>query len=220
MESTSTASTSAPASASARVSEPRPAPISTTRSPGPTSASDGDRTSEVRVDQEVLTERPLRSDAVAFGESAKRARAERRLVAGTHWGSLAGPETVRSRAEGPGSNVKGGSGWCADAVSVGQIPMAERSSPTGSAVVEPSRTFPERENPHGRGRGCPDATGGNRGLGGEGRALPTDPLRSVHHPVPHIVETAVRGRRHTPDPRVPAEPSSERRASAVPFCSE
>ena len=75
---------------------------------------------------------------------------------------------------------------------MGTIPMAERSSPAVSAFVEPSRTFPERENPHGRGRGCPDAAGGNRGLGEVARALPTGPLRSVHHPDPHTSGTIVR----------------------------
>ena len=82
--------------------------------------------------------------------------------------------------------------------------MAERTSPAGSAFAEPSRTFPERENPHGRGRGCPDAFGGNRGLGGEARALPTGPLRSVHHPDPHTDGTTVRGRHHTRHPRIPS----------------
>ena len=80
--------------------------------------------------------------------------------------------------------------------------MAERSSAAGSVVIEPSRTFPERENPHGLGRRCPDAAGGNRGLGGEARALPTGPLRSVHHPVPHTSRTVVRGRRHTNDRQI------------------
>lgn len=80
--------------------------------------------------------------------------------------------------------------------------MAERSSAAGSVMIEPSRTFPERENPHGRGRRCPDAAGGNRGLGGEARALPTGPLRSVHHPVPHTSRTVVRGRRHTHDRQI------------------
>ena len=74
---------------------------------------------------------------------------------------------------------------------MGTIPMAERTS-TGSAVVEPSRTFPERENPHGLVRGCPDAAGGNRGLGGEARALPTGQHRSVHQPVPHTLGDDVR----------------------------
>jgi len=74
--------------------------------------------------------------------------------------------------------------------------MAERSSPTGSAVVESSRTFPERENPHGRGRGCPDASDGGCSLGGATRALPSELLRSFHHPDPHTERTA-RPRRHT-----------------------
>src|SRR5687767_9830684 len=81
--------------------------------------------------------------------------------------------------------------------------MAERSSPTRSACIESSRTFPERESPHGRGRGCPDASDGNRSSGGEARALPTEPLRSVHHPDPHTDETTVRRRHHTRNPKVP-----------------
>src|SRR5262245_15433182 len=103
--------------------------------------------------------------------------------------------------------------------------MAERSSPTGSAFVEPSRTFPERENPHGRGRGCPDAAGGNRGLGGEVRALPTRPHRSVHHPDPHIERSDRRGHTRTGsrvacDARNLTHPSSAprgARGTAVPF---
>ena len=82
----------------------------------------GDRTGQVRVDQEVLAERPLRADPVPLGEGPQLPGAERRAVAAVHARSVAGSETVRSRAEGPGSNVKGGAGWCPDGVSVGHDP--------------------------------------------------------------------------------------------------
>jgi hypothetical protein len=156
---------------------------------------------------------------VACGEGAKRARAERRVVARAHRRSLARPETVRSRAEGPGSNVKGGAGWCADAVSVGHDPHGREEFPDrirGRRALahlprtrEPARTRPGMSRRHRRTPKCR-----RRGPCASDRPSPLRPPSSPPHPG--------NGRPRTTShagPVGPVESSSERHASAGPVCS-
>lgn len=165
----------------------------------------------------MLTQRALRSDAVAFGEGAQRARAERRVFSGAHARSVTGPERVRSRAEGPGPNVKGGAGCCPDAVSEGHDPHGRKELPgriRGRRALahlprtrEPARTRPRmsrrrRRKPRSR-RGGPCASN------------QAPPLRSPTSP-PHLGDDRSMTTSHAESADA-AESSSQRRASSVPL---
>ena len=178
-----------------------------------------DRAGEVRIDQEMLSERSLRPDAVPLGERTQRASAERagrssRFTAR----SVARSETVRSRADGPGPNVKGGAGWCADDVSVGHDPHG-REELLGRIRVrralahlprtrEPARTRPRMSR---RFRRRPKSR--RRGSCASDRASPLRPPPSPPHPSRRRFGDDITRRNRL----FPSSRRSERHPSVVPF---